>query len=88
MEAFLTIKDTVDDLLAKKRYDEAKVEVKTSNLDQYFKTKLLEHIEEYILRVSGSERPIRKDSISMEQPCNKHGRYYPTRYDCPICWPN
>lgn len=87
MEGFLEIKDTVDDLLAKKKYDEAKVEIKASNIDQYYKGKLLEHIEQYIQKVSGTEKPIRKDSISMEQPCNKHGRYYATRYDCPICWP-
>lgn len=86
MEEFLAIKDTVDDLLTKKKYDEAKVEIKTSNLDQYYKTKLIEHIEDYIQKVSGKES-VRKDSISMEQPCNKHGRYYATRYDCPVCWP-
>ena len=88
MEEFLTIKDTVDDLLAKKKYDEAKVEIKASKMDQYFKTKLFEHIEQYIQRLSSSEKSIRKDSISMEQPCYKHGHCYATRYDCPVCWPN
>lgn len=88
-ETFLKVKDVVDDLLAKKKYDEAKVEIKASSLDQYYKSKLFEHIEYYIQKFCHmvSSEPIRKDSISMEQPCTKHGAYHATRYDCPVCWP-
>lgn len=81
--AFLQVKDVVDDLLTKKKHEEAIIEVKASKLDAYYKSKLLEYIEQKSQGVSST----RKDSISMEQPCTKHGKCYSTRYDCPVCWP-
>ena len=80
---FLQVKEVVDDLLIKGKHEEAIVEVKASKLDIYYKRKLLEHIEQKS-QVAPSTR---KDSISMEQPCTKHGAYHATRYDCPVCWP-
>jgi hypothetical protein len=80
---FLQVKDVVDDLLAKGKYEQAIIEVKASKLAEYYKRKLLEHIEQKS-QVAPSTR---KDSISMEQPCTKHGVYRTTRYDCPVCWP-